>query len=93
MGVLYGVADVAEDATEAAQQMQSTIGTSFTSLSAYAFMIFIALYTPCMTALGTIKKEFSSWKWTLFSAGYTFVVAWVVSLVIYQVGKLLGFGA
>lgn len=93
MGVLYGVADVAEDAAEAAQQMQSTIGTSFTSLSAYAFMIFIALYTPCMTALGTIKKEFSSWKWTLFSAGYTFVVAWVVSLVIYQVGKLLGFGA
>lgn len=93
MGVLYGVGDIADDAVEAAQQMQSTIGTSFSALSAYAFMIFIALYTPCMTALGTIKKEFSSWKWTLFSASYTFVVAWVVSLIVYQVGKLLGFGA
>jgi ferrous iron transport protein B len=93
MGVLYGVGDIAEDAAEAAEQVQSTIGTSFSSLSAYAFMIFIALYTPCMTALGTIKKEFSSWKWTMFSASYTFVVAWVISLVIYQVGKLLGFGA
>ncbi len=93
MGVLYGVADIADDAAQAAQQMQSTIGASFSALSAYAFMIFIALYTPCMTALGTIKKEFSSWKWTLFSASYTFVVAWVVSLVVYQVGKLLGFGA
>ncbi|MDF2565323.1 MAG: feoB [Massilibacillus sp.] len=93
MGVLYGIADIADDAAQAAQQMQSTIGTSFSALSAYSFMIFIALYTPCMTALGTIKKEFSSWKWTLFSASYTFVVAWVVSLVVYQVGKLLGFGA
>jgi len=93
MGVLYGIGDVADDAVEAAQQMQSTIGTSFSALSAYAFMIFIALYTPCMTALGTIKKEFSSWKWTLFSASYTFVVAWVISLLVYQVGKLLGFGA
>lgn len=93
MGVLYGIGDIADDAVEAAQQMQSTIGTSFSALSAYAFMIFIALYTPCMTALGTLKKEFSSWKWTLFSASYTFVVAWVVSLIVYQVGKLLGFGA
>lgn len=93
MGVLYGIGDIADDAVEAAQQMQSTIGTSFSALSAYAFMIFIALYTPCMTALGTIKKEFSSWKWTFFSASYTFVVAWVISLVVYQVGKLLGFGA
>lgn len=93
MGVLYGVAEVAEEATEAAQQMQDSIGVAFSALSAYAFMIFIALYTPCMTALGTIKKEFSSWKWMLFSAGYTFAVAWVVSLIVYQVGKLLGFGA
>lgn len=93
MGVLYGVAEIAEDAGEAATQLQTTVGTSFSALSAYTFMIFAALYTPCMTALGTIKKEIGSWKWTIFSAGYTFVVAWVVSLVIYQVGKLLGFGA
>lgn len=91
LGVLYGVAEISEEASEAAQQVQSTIGTSFTALSAYAFMIFTALYTPCMTALGTIQKEVSAWKWTAFAAVYTFAVAWVVSLAVYQIGRLLGF--
>jgi ferrous iron transport protein B len=91
LGVLYGVEEVAEEAAEAAEQLQGTIGTSFTALSAYAFMVFAALYTPCMTALGTIKKEVASWKWTAFSAGYTFVVAWVVSLLVYQIGRAMGF--
>lgn len=91
MGILYGVAEISEDAAEAAAQVKNSIGTSFTALSAYAFMVFAALYTPCMTALGTIKKEFGSWKWMLFSAGYTFAAAWVISLLIYQFGKALGF--
>lgn len=90
LGILYGVAEISEDAVEAAAQVQNTLGMSFTALSAYTFMVFAALYTPCMTAMGTIKKELNSWKWFFFSAGYTFIVAWVVSLVIYQGGKLLG---
>lgn len=92
LGVLYGVAEVSEEAMEAAGQMQGTLGVAFTSLSAYAFMIFAALYTPCMTALGTIKKEITTWKWTVFSAVYTFAVAWVISLLVYQIGFFLGFG-
>jgi ferrous iron transport protein B len=44
-----------------------------------------------VTALGTIKKESGSWKWMLFSAVYMFVIAWVVSLLVYQGGRLLGF--
>ena len=92
LGALYGVAEVSEEAMEAAGQMQGSLGIAFTSLSAYAFMIFAALYTPCMTALGTIKKEIATWKWTLFSAVYTFMVAWVISLLVYQIGLLLGFG-
>ena len=92
LGVLYGVAEVSEEAAEAAAQMHGTLDVAFTSLSAYAFMIFAALYTPCMTALGTIKKEITTWKWTAFAAVYTFAVAWIVSLAIYQIGLLLGFG-
>lgn len=91
LGVLYGVAEIAGETTEAAQEMQGTIGAAFTGLSAYTFMIFVALYTPCMTALGTIKKEIVTWKWTVFSAFYTFAVAWVISLLVYQIGNLLGF--
>lgn len=92
LGVLYGVSELAEDAVAAATQLQSTIGTTFTSLSAYAFMVFSLLYTPCMAVLGTVRKELGSWKWTLFAAAYPFVLAWLVSLLIYQGGLLLGFG-
>ena len=94
MGVLYGIPDVsteAEDALEAADQMMSTMGAAFTTMSALAFMVFSQLYTPCLTALGTIKKETNSWKWMGFAAAYTFAVAWVVSLLVYQIGTALGF--
>lgn len=92
MGILYGVAEISEEAVEAAAQVQNTIGTSFTALSAYTFMIFAALYTPCMTVMGTIKKELGSYKWMAFAAFYTFAVAWLVSLGVYQIGKLFGMG-
>ncbi len=94
MGVLYGIPDVsteAEDAVEAAGQMMGTMGAAFTTMSALAFMVFSQLYTPCLTALGTIKKETNSWKWMGFAATYTFAVAWVVSLLVYQIGTALGF--
>ena len=95
MGILYGVGEIsaeAEDAVEtAATLMQSGMATAFTTMSAVAFMVFSQLYTPCVTALGTIKKETGSWKWMGFSAAYMFAIAWVVSLVVYQGGKLMGF--
>lgn len=95
IGVLYGAADVsteAEEAMEAAETMMQTgMATSFTALSAIAFMVFSQLYTPCVTALGTIKKEAGGWKWMGFSAIYMFVVAWFVSLLVYQIGRALGF--
>ena len=94
LGVLYGLADA--DTEKAAEQanlfLKSGIGTDFTALSAFSFMVFLQLYTPCVTALGTIKKEAGSWKWTGFSAVFSFLTAWVVSLLVYQIGKALGLG-
>lgn len=95
IGVLYGAGDVsteAEDAADTASTMlQTGMASAFTSLSAFSFMVFSQLYTPCVTALGTIKKEAGGWKWVAFSAVYMFVIAWFVSLVVYQVGRALGF--
>jgi ferrous iron transport protein B len=95
MGILYGAGDVsteAEDAVEtASQMMQAGMGAAFTTLSALAFMVFSQLYTPCVTALGTIKKETGKWKWVAFSAIYQFAIAWFVALLVYQGGRLLGF--
>lgn len=95
IGILYGAGDVsteAEDAADTASTMMSTgMASAFTSLSAFAFMVFSQLYTPCVTSMGTIKKETGGWKWVGFSAVYMFVIAWFVSLIVYQVGRLLGF--
>ena len=95
IGILYGAEDIsteAEDAEEtSATLMETSMGTAFTPLSAFAFMIFTLLYSPCVTALGTIKKETQSWKWMGFAFVYTCGVAWIASLLVYQGGKILGF--
>ena len=57
-------------------------------LSAYAYLIFILLYFPCIATIAAIKGETSSWRWALFAAGYTTAVAWLVSAAIFQIGSL-----
>ncbi len=98
IGILYGAdedaiaTDSDEETEETAQTLLATaMGGAFTPLTALAFMVFSQLYSPCMTALGTIKKETQSWKWMGFAFVYTCAVAWVASLLVYQIGKLLGF--
>jgi len=55
-------------------------------------MTMVLIYTPCIATLGTIKSETNSWKWPLISASYLFILAWIVSFLIYQLGSLLGIG-
>ena len=86
MGILNGVGEVGEDSVELAVALQNT----FTPLRAYAFMAFSLLYMPCIAAFAAIKKEMNSWKWTLFAVGYQTGIAWVVALLIFQIGSLLG---
>ena len=64
---------------------------NFTSLGAVALLVFVLLYVPCVATLGAIKHEFGIW-WALTSAVYQTTVAWLVAFIIYQGGKLLGFG-
>ncbi|MBQ6297349.1 MAG: ferrous iron transport protein B [Selenomonadaceae bacterium] len=93
IGILYGADEIDPDEAEDAAQalLGTTMAGAFTPLAAIAFMVFTQLYSPCVTALGTIKKETQSWKWMAFAFFYTCAVAWVVSLIVYQGGKLLGF--
>jgi len=65
------------------------LSEGITPLVAYAYLIFILLYFPCIATIAAIKNETSSWRWALFAAGYTTAVAWVASAVIYQIGSLL----
>ena len=67
------------------------MGAHYTALSAYAFMFFILLYVPCLATVAVIRRETGSVKWTIFSVVYPLIIAYVLTLVIYQVGSLLGF--
>ena len=64
----------------------------WTPLVAYAFMAFCLIYVPCMATIAIIRKETNSWKWTGFPVGYTIGLAWIVALIIFQVGSWLGLG-
>ncbi|MEH7116349.1 ferrous iron transport protein B [Neobacillus vireti] len=70
--------------------LQGLLANYYTPLSAYSFMVFILLYIPCLATTATIYKETGSKKWTAFSMIYAFVIAYVLSLIIYQGGKLFG---
>jgi ferrous iron transport protein B len=83
MNIIYFVPDEAS--------LQGLLATTFTPLSAYSFMAFILLYIPCLATVATIYKETGSKKWTIFSCFYALIIAYVVALVIYHGGKLLGF--
>ena len=62
---------------------------NFTALEAYAFLLFVLIYFPCLATIVAIRHESGSWKWALFTAAYTTLLAWIVSAVFYQVGSLL----
>jgi ferrous iron transport protein B len=64
----------------------------WTPLRAFALLLFVMLYAPCMATLVTIGRESGSWKWAVFSAGYSTALAWGVATVVYQVGSALGLG-
>ena len=83
-GVLYHYAgELAENGDE----IWSAVGQDFTQLSAYSFMIFNLLCAPCFAAMGAIKREMNSPKWTCIAIGYMCVFAYAVSLIVYQIGS------
>ena len=77
MGVLY------------AGNLTATVGTLFTGLTAYSFMIFNLLCAPCFAAMGAIKREMNNTKWTLAAIGYMCLWAYVLSLIVYQIGGVI----
>ncbi|MGX6442382.1 ferrous iron transport protein B [Neobacillus sp. K501] len=70
--------------------LQGLLADFYTPLAAYSFMVFILLYIPCLATAATIYKETNSKKWTAFSMIYALVIAYVLSLLIYQGGRLFG---
>ncbi|WP_371372916.1 ferrous iron transport protein B [Sporomusa aerivorans] len=89
MGTVYNIGD-ADEGSVALQKALAADG-SLTPLSAYALMVFVLIYSPCMVVLAVVKRETNSWKWAVFSSVYSTALAWFMAFLIYQVGSLLGY--
>ncbi|MHC1683764.1 MAG: ferrous iron transport protein B [Clostridiaceae bacterium] len=76
MGVIYGT------------DLEGQIALAFSSISAYAFLVFVLLYTPCVSVVAAMRKEYGT-KMAIFSVSYQFVLAWVISLLAYLVGNAM----
>jgi ferrous iron transport protein B len=87
-GILYGFSEVEENGAEIWGQLQA----AFTPLAAYSYLVFNLLCAPCFAAIGAMKREMNSAKWTWFAVGYQCVFAYIISLCIYQFGLLFGQG-
>ena len=75
--------------TETSIGLHHALSQHFSMLSAYSFMVFVLLYTPCVAALSAIRKEMKSVKWTTISILYQLLTAWFVSALVFQIGTLI----
>lgn len=83
---LLGTEEVVEDTA-----LSQALRGGFTDLSAFAFLVFVLLYIPCIATVSAIKQEFG-WHWAVVSAVYQTFLAWLAATMIFQIGTLLGFG-
>ena len=88
-GLLFGFAEVAEDGAE----IWGSLASVMTPIASYGFLVFNLLCAPCFAAMGAIKREMNNAKWFWFAISYQCVLAYIVSMCIYQIGTLITTGA
>jgi ferrous iron transport protein B len=83
-----------ESAEKAAERnpLREELKKQFTPLAAYAFIVFVLLYVPCVVAIVAMVQELGSWKWFGVTFVYQMALAWGMAALIYQGGRLLGLG-
>ena len=90
MGTIYSIGDGNENAHSMTKALQND--EHMNPLVAYALMVFVLIYSPCLAALTVMKRETGSWKWPALSMVYSTTLAWIVTFIVYQGGRLLGLG-
>jgi ferrous iron transport protein B len=70
--------------------LSNALAATFTPLAAIAFVVFVLIYTPCVATLSAIRSEFG-WRWAAFSGLYQFGLAWLLAVVVFQVGTFAGY--
>ncbi|MDY4407707.1 MAG: ferrous iron transport protein B [Prevotella sp.] len=93
MGVLYADDESVADDNEADSEKYNKLyvkmtNNGITPLIAFSYLLFVLIYFPCIATIAAIKGETGSWKWAMFAALYTTLLAWIISAVFYQIGSL-----
>ena len=95
MGVLYADDDsfadddeFSEDLSKYERLRERMTADGITPLAAFCYLLFVLIYFPCIATIVAIKHETGTWRWALFAAGYTTLLAWLVSAAVYQIGSL-----
>lgn len=93
MGVLYADDESVADDNEADSEKYNKLYVKMTNdgitpLIAFSYLLFVLIYFPCIATIAAIKSETGSWKWAMFAALYTTLLAWIISAVFYQIGSL-----
>ena len=93
MGVLYADDESVADDNEADSEKYNKLYAKMTNdgitpLIAFSYLLFVLIYFPCIATIAAIKSETGSWKWAMFAALYTTLLAWIISAVFYQIGSL-----
>ena len=91
LSIIPGV-DLMPSQAAAAQDtaLSDALAATFTPLAAVAFVIFVLIYTPCVATLSALRSEFG-WRWAAFSGSYQLGLAWLVAVIVFQAGTMLGF--
>ncbi len=86
---IFGFNTSSEEEDEEDTSLIHAVRNAFTPLTAFSFLVFLLLYTPCMATVFAIKQELNSWKWTGISILISLSSAWTVSFIVYNVGKII----
>lgn len=88
VSLVTGIAAKESVASTMAVLYGGSLTGAFSTLSAFSFLVFVLLYTPCVAALTAMRKEFGSRKWMAVSVVYQLAVAWIMSFAVFQIGSL-----
>lgn len=96
IGVIYSGDDsfgdddsFSDDTAKYSRLRNQMLADGITPLAAFSYLLFVLLYFPCIATVIAIRNETGSWSWAAFSAFYTTAIAWIVSMLVYQIGSLL----
>lgn len=95
IGVIYSGDDsfgdddsFSDDTAKYSRLRNQILADGITPLAAFSYLLFVLLYFPCIATVIAIRNETGSWSWAAFSAFYTTAIAWIVSMLVYQIGSL-----